>query len=676
MARGQEALPPGDLFAYSAGFFRRGHVRRILELSGYRLRFGVPSHTGEIAVWGRTKYARRGHAVARWRDARLLTVEDAFLRSVLPGRSGAGGMGAVLDRSGIFFDTNVPSDLENILNQGDLFRPEKLARAARGVEALRQAGLSKYNAFSQAVLPEPGFVLIIDQTRNDASIRFGGADENSFRSMLTAARAEHPDARIVIKTHPETLAGHRRGYFSRQDCDKRTELFAASVSPWALFDRATAVYCVTSQMGFEAILAGHRPHVFGRPFYAGWGLSEDRQAIPRRARSLSSEALFAGAMLDYATWYDPYRDRLCDFETVVQNLAAQARAWREDAKGYQAFEIRLWKRRHFRHFFKDAGPRLVFARGVETVPSLPRPAMVWAGKLSEELATHLSATGQPVLRVEDGFLRSRGLGAELVPPLSMVVDDLGIYYDPRHESRLERSLAQAPGLSETALNRARELRLRVIAARLSKYNLKSQELPDFPAGRRLILVPGQVEDDASIKTGTGPVQTNRVLLQHARAANPDAILLFKPHPDVEAGLRAGAVEDAATLADFVVKNTDITDLLDTVDEVWTMTSLTGFEALLRGRQVTCLGAPFYAGWGLTRDLFPVPGRRDVTLSLDQMVHAVLIDYPRYFDPVTGLACPVEVVVDRLAAGTLPRGRANRALSKLQGVFASFAPVWR
>jgi capsular polysaccharide export protein len=118
-------------------------------------------------------------------------------------------------------------------------------------------------------------------------------------------------------------------------------------------------------------------------------------------------------------------------------------------------------------------------------------------------------------------------------------------------------------------------------------------------------------------------------------------------------------------------------VLEHVDAVWTMTSLLGFEALLRGVPVTTLGAPFYAGWGLTIDRGDVPPRRRADLSLEGLVHATLIDYPRYFDPKTGTPCPVEVVVARLAAGDLPTpGPGNRILSKLQGLFASQAHIWR
>ena len=108
-----------------------------------------------------------------------------------------------------------------------------------------------------------------------------------------------------------------------------------------------------------------------------------------------------------------------------------------------------------------------------------------------------------------------------------------------------------------------------------------------------------------------------------------------------------------------------------------MTSLLGFEALMRGIPVTCLGVPFYAGWGLTNDKATTPDRRVAQPTLEGLIHAVLIDYPRYFDPKTGLPCPPEVVVDRLAQGIGSTKRPSLKLkAKLQGIFASYAHLWR
>jgi capsular polysaccharide export protein len=369
-------------------------------------------------------------------------------------------------------------------------------------------------------------------------------------------------------------------------------------------------------------------------------------------------------------WYDPCRDRLCDLETVIDQLEAETKAYRQDHAGYVALGISQWKRPHFQRFFGQER-RLTFIDrpdlAVRTANAARQPVLVWGMRDTQALK------GAQILRVEDGFVRSRGLGADLVPPLSLITDGLGIYYDSDRPSLF--GVLMRLNLSNDA--RARSLRLidRLRATGLSKYNPDALPLPPLPPGHR-ILVPGQVEDDASIRLGAGDIRTNLGLLRATRAANPDAVILYKPHPDVVAGLRPGAV-DAGGLADLVIPDADPVALIAAVDEVWTMTSTLGFEALIRGRPVTCTGMPFYAGWGLTRDLAPLPPFRQAQPPCDlaKLVHTALIAYSRYHDPVTNLPCPPEVIVDRLVSGVaLPMG--NRMLSKLQGRLASQSWLWR
>ncbi|WP_306005279.1 capsular polysaccharide biosynthesis protein [Aquicoccus porphyridii] len=657
------ASRPRQLYYYNAGFLRQRRVRRIIALAGYDLKLGKPGADDLIAVWGRSPYAARGEAVARATGAGLVRIEDAFLRSLFPGRAGEAPFGLMIDRrGGVHFDASAPSDLEDLLATHPLDDTALLDRARGAMARLQEAHLSKYFAFDPDMPPpDPGYVLVIDQTRGDASVTHGQADANTFREMLYYAQEDNPGARVLIKTHPETEQGFRKGYFGPDDNGDRVALFTEAVSPWALFEGAVAVYTVSSQMGFEAMLAGHRPVVFGQPFYAGWGLSDDRNPhpLPRRARTLTRAQLFAAAMILHPVWYDPCGDRLCDLEEVIATAEAQAREWREDRHGWSGEGIRLWKRQPFQQFFGRHRPMTFRAK-----PGDGRRRMVWGS---------LGNAGDAV-RVEDGFLRSRGLGAELIPPLSLVCDDLGIYYDPTRESRLERLIGARATLRPDQEDRAKRLIARLVSDRVNKYNLGGVA-PVLPAGHR-ILVPGQVEDDASIRLGAGEICTNLALLEAVRAANPEAVILYKPHPDVEAGLRDGAI-DAGGLADMVLERADPLALLDEVQEVWTMTSLLGFEALLRGVRVTVTGAPFYAGWGLTRDRGDIPARRTARPTLEGLVHAALIDYPRYFDPVSGLPCSVETAVGRLASGEIPHpGPANRALSKLQGLFAGLAPLWR
>jgi capsular polysaccharide export protein len=651
------------------------------------MRMGRPGPEDAVAVWGHAPRAARGVAAAQATGAALWRIEDGWLRSIHPGRIGKrlGGFwggeppaGLLLDRTGVHYDPARPSDLETLLATHPLDDNHLLNRAQACMARLQDLHLSKYNLHDlRADLPEPGYVLVLDQVRGDASLR----DENGplsaqvFREMLITAQLDHPDARIVIKTHPDTQTGTRPGHFGREDVDARVKLYTGHGSPWDLLKGAVAVYTVSSQMGFEAILCGHRPRVFGMPFYAGWGLTQDETPPQRRRRSLTRAQLFAGAMLLYPLWYDPQRDRLCDLETVIDHFEARLRVFRQDRAGHVAQGVHWWKRAHMRAFF-GTHQRLRFG-----APG----TLGWAGRVPE---------GFTGLRVEDGFLRSRGLGADLVPPVSLVVDDRGIYYDPNRPSAFE-SLMQAP-LPQGAGARAAALRAAILRAGVTKYNsgaagaglaaVLDEPLAELRAERpdaQVLLVPGQVEDDASIRLGcTGAWRTNRDLLTETRARNPGAIVIYKPHPDVEAGLRPGNVPDAERLADLVVRGADADALIARVDAVWTLTSGLGFEALVRGKPVTCLGAPFYAGWGLTGDLAPLPDRRgawvgDRRLTLDHLVHAALIAYPRYLDPATRTPCAPELVVERLARGEVPPpAMVLRLLARMQRLLSRHASVWR
>jgi capsular polysaccharide export protein len=248
--------------------------------------------------------------------------------------------------------------------------------------------------------------------------------------------------------------------------------------------------------------------------------------------------------------------------------------------------------------------------------------------------------------VEDGFLRSVGLGSDLTQPYSLVFDRLGIYFDPTRPSTLE-SLLESENFDPDLLARARALRERIVAQKLSKYNAFTKPLTDLPKGRRLILVPGQVEDDASIRFGGGGMG-NLELLRRTRHNAPEAYILFKPHPDVLAGNRVGRVEAEVALryCDRIVTEVSLDAVLSVVDEVHTITSLVGFEALLRGKRVWTYGMPFYAGWGLTRDRRGCE-RRTRRLTLDQLVAGTLILYPHYLDPETLESCEVEQMLEGL-----------------------------
>lgn len=303
--------------------------------------------------------------------------------------------------------------------------------------------------------------------------------------------------------------------------------------------------------------------------------------------------------------------------------------------------------------WKQAAVRLCFANAqvhfIDRWLALPKAATVVVWGLAE-LPVNSETERWQVIRIEDGFLRSVGLGADLIRPVSWVVDPVGIYYDARTPSRLE-TLLQSGIEDEESLKRARQLQETIRSSGLTKYNVGTSEWRPPQGVRRIVLAVGQVESDASLAAGGGDIRTNWALLQAVRAeCAPGDYLIYKPHPDVVARLRAEGVEEhrAETLADEVIVDLDMSRLLDLVDEVHVMTSLAGFEALLRGRKVVCHGKPFFSGWGLTEDRCALP-RRSRTLSLDALIAGTLILYPVYFDWTKNTLTTPETATEHLLA---------------------------
>jgi capsular polysaccharide export protein len=267
-----------------------------------------------------------------------------------------------------------------------------------------------------------------------------------------------------------------------------------------------------------------------------------------------------------------------------------------------------------------------------------------------------------VVRVEDGFLRSVGLGAAFAQPLSWVFDDGGLHHEGESPSRLEQLIRDLP--ADAALQaRAGALIEAVRQAGLTKYNVDQPAwrppTTTRPQARRLVVV-GQVADDAAVRSIATPVRGNMDLLRAVREGNPDAFILYRRHPDVAAGLRDGADAAAPRYADEVASHGSVDAVLAWADEVHVMNSLFGFEALLRGSRVVCHATPFYAGWGLTHDRFPA-ARRQVPRTLEQVVAAALILYPRYRDPASGRLCTPEAAVRLLVEARARRAMSPRAL---------------
>lgn len=316
------------LGATSSGLLKSRRLKRILALLGWRLAYApLALRLDAVAGWGEKEPSRKAKALASNRKLPFLTLEDGFVRSNGLGVEGAEPLSIVMDRRGAYFNSAIPSDLYQLLNSEACDEPGLLRRASESLDRLIQRRITKYN-IPWAPMSEDApaeYVLVIDQTFGDAAILGARANAESFARMLEAAMAEANGLPVLVKTHPDVLCGKRRGYLDPRARYAREIVFVSEpINPWALIARARRVYAVSSLMGYEAALAGVETHIFGWPFYAGWGVTCDRgpEPAPLPRRSRSREALFAGTHLLYPIYFDPVADALCDFETVLDRLSA------------------------------------------------------------------------------------------------------------------------------------------------------------------------------------------------------------------------------------------------------------------------------------------------------------------------------------------------------------------
>lgn len=592
-------------------------------------------HAKAMLAWGRKPSAAKAEAAAQKLGLPVVRLEDGFLRSLEPGAEHP-PLSLIWDDEGIYYDASQPCRLDNLFAQA--LSPDQSERARNLMRLWREGRVSKYNHARERHYQDLApYVLVVDQTAGDASIGFGQADASSFEVMLRAALERFPRHRVLLKTHPDVVAGRKEGYFSQsaEAQSPRVTWIGDNVHAPSLIEHASAVFCVTSQMGFEALLWGKPVHVFGMPFYAGRGLTKDALPAPAFRKSVSLEALVHAALVDYPRYLDPETAERCEPERVLNWMAFQRRERERFPEKLYSPRVPLWKRKALKQFL--AGSELLDEQ--KTPPPAGSTRVVWG----------LAESSEPVIRVEDGFIRSVGLGADLVQPQSWVLDDVGMYYDATRPSRLEQIL-QGADFDRSLLARAGRLVETLARSGTTKYNTGLRSWVRPAGARTVILVPGQVETDASIRYGSPLIKSNLGLLKRVRESNPDAWVVYKPHPDVVAGLRKqGDGEDTSEhWCDEVVVDQDMAHLLGLVDEVHTLTSLSGFEALIRGVPVTCYGQPFYSGWGLTTDICPCE-RRTRKLSLEALVAGTLILYPRYVSRVTGDFTTVERVIEEIEA---------------------------
>ncbi|MBC5857891.1 capsular polysaccharide biosynthesis protein [Campylobacter jejuni] len=613
--------------------------------------------------WGRKKSGLKAISLAKKYKAKFILLEDGFIRSLNLGIENSPSFSMIKDDIGIYYDATQPSKLENLLNTYE-FKDEEIKQAKKAIELIKKYKISKYN--NNLDIPSNYFqkdekrVLIIAQTANDVSLEFGLAKDFKTLDMIKDAIKENPDSKIYIKIHPDVLSGKKQSDLDINSLPKECILIAENFNPIALLEFFDKVYTKTSGMGFEALIMDCGCVCYGMPFYAGWGLTKDRLECKRRTQKRSLEEVFYAAYILYTEYFNPYLNQKSDIFDTIKTLAKYKDIEKANSNRLFMLGFTLWKRHFIKPFFKAKDNGIIFLNSLKSLDRYKFKEndkfFIWGKKIDyNTLKTTLIKKAQDgnlphftpkISLVEDGFIRSISLGSDLTRPFSLIVDDKGLYIDPNKPSKLEE-LLQNEIFDENTLNRAKNIITILLQNRFSKYNgLKHEGLKiNAKIGQKVILIPAQVEDDASMILGGFGLSTLD-LLKEVRVKNQDAYIIFKPHPDVLSGNRVGLKDEKLILkfCDEIVKDCSIDSAIKIADEIHTITSTSGFDALLRSKKVFTYGMPFYAGWGLTKDKHKCE-RRTRKLSLEELVAGALITYPRYINPKTKTLCEIEVCLD-------------------------------
>jgi capsular polysaccharide export protein len=655
------ALPaprPGTPLGAAAGVFSRNSLAfpHLDILLGVAEVVGFPRGSDAAGLdfvvgWGDKPSARRPRAFAQRHGTAFLAAEDGFLRSVGAHRIKPPPLSLVLDDEGIYYRAATPSRLERLITAAPRFDATRRAAAERAMVRVRTEKLTKYNVLGppSAADGRPVAVLLVDQVFGDQSIAGGLASAASFAAMVTAALAEASAADIAVKVHPDVLAGRASGYLLEHARRHGLALIADAGNPFDLLARVGRVFTVSSQLGFEALVAGVSVRTFGVPFYAGWSLTEDTPteaaavaALARRAQPRTLQEVFAAAYVAYPRYADPVRREAIGVEQAIDRLLE----WREGLAPRRSPVTLLGS---------PLDPRLaeaVAGGGGAAVTRAPAPAdapvdgerFFWCG---ETPPTAGFGGARPGLLRDDRLAAAYGF-------------DGSVHWDPAGDPLADGG-ALAALLASGEVGPVERARAGAVLSLLAGTAFARVGLI---AERRL----GAAAGDAAAPTVAvllaaaceGAVPLGESLPGEAdivaavRAERPDAavvVLRERPRPRLD---RARAWRNTLLPPRRTAPppRRTMPAMLGRIVAVHTDAAASALDALALGLPVVVHGRALYAGWGFTVDRDPPPRPR--RLSFEDFIALAVVRGTAWTDPVSGLPATAEEVMRLFETEPVPR----------------------
>jgi hypothetical protein len=232
----------------------------------------------------------------------------------------------VIDDIAHIQDATRASRLEKRLQEGPDLTEAERRRAEAIIAGMATLPHSPASSAAQKNINEKRTILLVDERRNSPSVALGMAGAETFEAMLNDVVSTHEDCDIVIATVGGQ--GGPAGFLAtlQTENERHAKIRTVSVGAdiMAALEDADEVHVVTSDLGFHALFAGKVVHVHGMPFYAGWGITRDRQSMARRSRNRTLVEIVHFACIEASRYLDPATGRPVEIEEALEQQAQVA----------------------------------------------------------------------------------------------------------------------------------------------------------------------------------------------------------------------------------------------------------------------------------------------------------------------------------------------------------------
>ena len=273
----------------------------------------APTKPKKIYIWG----YEIGHwalLVSKVFNIKISRVEDGYLRSFDLGKEHNQANSLVIDNESLHFDKNGKSIIHELISE-EIDEKITNQHAEYFIKFCKNNFITKYSAINKKHLdtieqinilfPAANFVGVVGQKPNDKSMIYGNPKSYSNFSIFYKALKENKDSLILFKQHPDVVGNLLTDILIRLFCifSKRTFFINDKfLSPIYFINKSNVIYTISSTIGFEALIHDKKTVVFGTPFYAGYGLTEDRVKIKRKKKLITKEQLIYNYIYRYCKY--------------------------------------------------------------------------------------------------------------------------------------------------------------------------------------------------------------------------------------------------------------------------------------------------------------------------------------------------------------------------------------